>query len=137
MGLRPLKKLLALTFAFAAIVPILIVSFLVINHLAVDSIQEIEKKNLLLAEAMSGQVEVYLREPLVVLQNVKHMLKGNPEYSDKEILQLLELHVKGSKLFVKLDSPALKNELSYSKSKLIEELNKVVGEEIVKDIVFS
>ena len=48
-----------------------------------------------------------------------------------------DIYFKGSKLFVKLDSPALKNELGYSKTKLIEELNKTVGEEVVKDIVFS
>ena len=48
-----------------------------------------------------------------------------------------DLYFKGSKLFVKLDSPALKTELGYSKSKIIDELNKVVGKEIVKDIVFS
>ena len=47
-----------------------------------------------------------------------------------------DIYFKGSKLFVKIDSPALKNELSYSKGRIIEELNKVVGEEVVKDIVF-
>ncbi len=99
MGLKPLKHLLAFTFAFAAIVPLVIVSILVINHLSVDNIGEIEKKNLLLAQAMSGQVEVFLREPLVVLQNVSSMLKNNPDYSDSDIQQLLELHVKGSQLF--------------------------------------
>ena len=99
MGLKPLKNLLALTFAFAAIVPLLIVSILVINHLAVDNIEEMEKKNLLLAKAMSGQVEVFLREPLVVLQNVSSLLKSNPGYSDGDIQQLLGLHVKGSQLF--------------------------------------
>jgi len=48
-----------------------------------------------------------------------------------------DLYIKGSKLFVKLDSPALKNELSYSKGKIIEMLNKEAGGEIIKDIVFS
>lgn len=48
-----------------------------------------------------------------------------------------DLYFKGSKLFVKLDSPALKTELSYSKTRIMEELNKVVGEEVIKDIVFN
>ena len=48
-----------------------------------------------------------------------------------------DLYFKGRKLFVKLDSPALKTELSYSKSQIIEELNKIVGEEVVSDIIFS
>jgi predicted nucleic acid-binding Zn ribbon protein len=48
-----------------------------------------------------------------------------------------DLYIKGRTLFVKLDSPALKNELSYSKSKIILELNKKVGAEVVKDLVFN
>jgi hypothetical protein len=44
MGLKALKHSLALTFAFAAIVPIIIVSILVLNHLVVDNIKEIEKR---------------------------------------------------------------------------------------------
>ena len=48
-----------------------------------------------------------------------------------------DLYIKGSKLFVKLDSPALKTELSYSKGKLIELLNKEAGGEVIKDIVFN
>lgn len=48
-----------------------------------------------------------------------------------------DLYIKGRTLFVKLDSPALKNELSYSKSKIILELNKKVGEDVVKDLVFN
>jgi predicted nucleic acid-binding Zn ribbon protein len=47
-----------------------------------------------------------------------------------------DLYFKGSKLFVKLDSPALKNELSFSKSRIIELLNEAAGEEVVKDVVF-
>lgn len=47
-----------------------------------------------------------------------------------------DLYIKGSKLFVKLDSPALKNELTYSKGKIIELLNKEAGGEVISDIVF-
>ncbi len=49
----------------------------------------------------------------------------------------LELKVKNSKLFVKLDSPSLKNELSYSRQKLITLLNKAVGSEVINDIIFT
>lgn len=48
-----------------------------------------------------------------------------------------DLYIKGSKLFVKLDSPALKTELSYSKGKIIELLNKEAGGEVISDIVFN
>ena len=40
------------------------------------------------------------------------------------------------KLFVKLNSPALKHELSFAKGKLIESLNAGIQKEIIKDIVF-
>lgn len=46
------------------------------------------------------------------------------------------LYIKGKKLFVELDSPALKNELTYSKGQIVEALNKVVGHEVITDIVF-
>ena len=66
------------------------------------------------------------------------IIEAWPEVTGKMITgHTKDLYFKGSKLFVKIDSPALKYELGYSKSKIIEELNKVVGEEVVKDIVFS
>jgi PAS domain S-box-containing protein len=99
MGIKSLKHSLAFTFVFTAIVPIVIVSILVLNHLSVDNIGEIQKKNLLLARAISGQVEGFLREPLTVMHNVGAMLKANPDYSESEIRQVLDLHVSGSQFF--------------------------------------
>ena len=99
MGIKPLKNTLALTFVFTAIVPIVIVSLLVLNHLSSDNIAVIQKKNLLLAKAMSGQVEGFLREPLVVLQNIGTLIEVNPDYSQGQIQQILNLHVEGSQFF--------------------------------------
>jgi PAS domain S-box-containing protein len=99
MGLKPLKHTLALTFAFAAIIPLLVVSFFVLNHLAVDNIEETKDKNLMLARAMSGQVEVFLREPYVVMQNISAIIQANQDYTEDEIQYLLDMHVKGSELF--------------------------------------
>ncbi|MEN8224634.1 MAG: DUF721 domain-containing protein [Bacteroidota bacterium] len=48
-----------------------------------------------------------------------------------------DIYFKGSKLFVKLDSPALKTELGYSKTRIIDSLNDFVGEKVVVDIVFT
>jgi predicted nucleic acid-binding Zn ribbon protein len=47
-----------------------------------------------------------------------------------------DIYISKGKLFVKLDSPALKNELLYSSSQIIENLNKEAGGEVVKEIVF-
>jgi predicted nucleic acid-binding Zn ribbon protein len=49
----------------------------------------------------------------------------------------LEIKVRNSKLFVKLDSPALKNELSYSRKKLTGLLNNAVGSEVINEIIFT
>ena len=46
------------------------------------------------------------------------------------------VYVKNKTLYVKLDSQALKHELSYAKSKLIKQLNKAVNKEVIQEIVF-
>lgn len=46
------------------------------------------------------------------------------------------LYIRNKKLYIKLDSPALKHELSFAKSKLISSLNKVVKSEVIVDIIF-
>jgi hypothetical protein len=40
-------------------------------------------------------------------------------------------------LFVRVDSDALRSELSYSKSLLMKNLNEMVGKEMVKEIVLN
>ncbi len=47
----------------------------------------------------------------------------------------LDLNVKGKTLFVQLDSAALRNELNYAKSQLMDNLNKEVGKKVIDQIV--
>lgn len=47
-----------------------------------------------------------------------------------------DLYIKGEMLFVKLDSAALKNELSMAKTKLITSLNRVAGVNVITEIRF-
>ena len=49
----------------------------------------------------------------------------------------IDLSIKNSRLFVRIDSDALRSELSYSRSLLLKNLNEVVGKEIVKEIVLN
>ena len=49
----------------------------------------------------------------------------------------LSLNISKKVLFVKLDSPALKNELGYSKERIIKSLNDEVGENVIEKIVFT
>ncbi|MCX6231511.1 MAG: DUF721 domain-containing protein [Bacteroidetes bacterium] len=46
------------------------------------------------------------------------------------------LYIKNRTLFVKVDTAALKNELSFAKTKLLLALNTAVKEEVIKEIVF-
>lgn len=40
-------------------------------------------------------------------------------------------------LFIYLDNPALKNELTYSRERIIELVNEAAGEELIKEVVLK
>ena len=46
------------------------------------------------------------------------------------------LYIKNKKLYIRIDSPALKNELTYSRSTLMETLNEAAGADVIEEIVF-
>ena len=47
-----------------------------------------------------------------------------------------DLYIRNGKLFVKIDSPALKHELTYSSSLIIEKINTEAGCKVIEEIVF-
>lgn len=47
------------------------------------------------------------------------------------------IYIRHKTLFVKLDSPALANELSYARNKIVKSLNKEIGKEVIEDVKFS
>ena len=49
----------------------------------------------------------------------------------------IDLSIKNHVLFVRVDSDALRNELNYSKSLLVKNLNEFVGKEILREIVLN
>ncbi len=49
----------------------------------------------------------------------------------------LDIAYSNNRLFIRVDSDALRNELSYSRSSLMRSLNAIVGRELVKNIVFN
>ena len=49
----------------------------------------------------------------------------------------LDVNLRNKTLYIKLSSPALKQELSYGKEKLMDLINKKFDEEIVQKIVLS
>jgi predicted nucleic acid-binding Zn ribbon protein len=49
----------------------------------------------------------------------------------------IEIFISGKKLFVKVDSSPLKQELQYSKTKLMKDLNEQVGKVVIEEIVLK
>ena len=49
----------------------------------------------------------------------------------------IDLSIKDGRLFVRVDSDALRSELSYSKSLLMKNLNEMVGKEMIHEIVLN
>lgn len=49
----------------------------------------------------------------------------------------IDLSIKNHVLFVRVDSDVLRNELNYSKSLLIRNLNDLVGKDVVSEIVLN
>lgn len=50
--------------------------------------------------------------------------------------QTLSLKIDKDILYVGLNSPALRQELGYARSSIIEALNNAVGKDLIRDIVF-
>ena len=48
----------------------------------------------------------------------------------------LDLYIKNRRLFVKVDSPALKNELNFSRTEIMEKLNQEAGVKTIDEVVF-
>lgn len=47
-----------------------------------------------------------------------------------------DIYIRRKVLFVKLDSPALKNELSYAREKITRNLNEAAGKDVIEDVRF-
>lgn len=45
------------------------------------------------------------------------------------------LKIHNKKLFIELDSPVIRQELSYGKNLIIEKVNEFAGQELIKDVV--
>lgn len=49
----------------------------------------------------------------------------------------IDLAIRNHVLFARVDSDALRTELSYSKSLLLKNLNEIVGKEVISEVVLS
>ena len=48
-----------------------------------------------------------------------------------------EVFVQNKKLYIRLSSSTLRQEFSYKKSEIVENLNSAVGKEVINDIIFK
>lgn len=90
-------------------------------------------------------------KPLADLIKEFYELHKGPDYLDevkaldawKQVVgpfiasHTIDLSIKNHVLFVRVDSDVLRNELSYSKSLLLKNLNERVRKEVITEIVFS
>ena len=87
-----------------------------------------------LGEVIQELLKLYRLEDK--LDEVKLMSSWQEVVGDMIAKHTKDLYIRRSTLFVILDSPALKNELSYSKTQIKESLNEAVGRDVIEEVVF-
>jgi len=95
---KSLRHTLSWYFAIAAFLPVILITGLVLYQFISDKINDLSEKNLLIARATRGQVEVFLNEPVTVLQNISNMMLSEPNLNSTDIKPLLKNHVRHSRL---------------------------------------
>ena len=88
---------------------------------------------------LKDAIEAFLRENnLDTKLNETRLIGAWENVTGKLIARhTVQLYVKNRVLFVKVDAAALREELTYQKSKLVKKLNKVAGIEVIDDIRFT
>lgn len=94
-----LKRSLLLSFTIVAAVPLLLVSIIVLYVLTVERYREVNEKNLLLAQAVSGQVESFLQQPQATVAGLVALHTADPLLTDMQIQATLDALVEDSPLF--------------------------------------
>ena len=87
-----------------------------------------------LKEVLQELIETYRLEGK--LNEVKAVHSWEKVVGEMIARHTKDLYIRNGKLFVKIDSPALKNELSYSSSVIIEKINTEAGSKVVVEIIF-
>jgi len=91
------------------------------------------KNDVTIAQALDMMVDdLKLRSKL----NESRIRDGWAEIMGKPIAKYTSsVSLREGKLYIKIDSAALKHELNYSRGKIIELFNKELGPNVVKDVV--
>jgi predicted nucleic acid-binding Zn ribbon protein len=87
-----------------------------------------------IGEVLKEMIETYRLEGK--LNELKIVHSWQNVVGDMIAKHTKDVYIRNGKLFVRVDSPALKNELTYNTSTIIERLNEAVGGKIISEIVF-
>ncbi len=93
----------------------------------------IDLKNLLPQSLARNRIKPQVEASNVLVESKKII----EQVWGKEVANLIEpKYVKEMVLYISCNSPTAANALSLAKKKLVEEINKVCKEKLIKDIVF-
>ncbi|MDD5507018.1 MAG: DUF721 domain-containing protein [Bacteroidales bacterium] len=87
-----------------------------------------------LKQALEEMLRTYQLEGKLAEMRV---IKAWPQVTGKLISRhTRNIYINKKKLFVRIDSPAIKNELFYNRQKVVDLLNQETGEKVIEEIVF-
>ena len=87
-----------------------------------------------IGEVIKEMIETYRLEGR--LNEVKVLHSWEKVVGEMIARHTLDMYVKNARLFVKVDSPALKNELSFSRTQIAENLNREAGGKVIEEVIF-
>lgn len=86
-----------------------------------------------LGEAIDAFIKDHKLKPQIDAVRVKNLWE---KIMGKTIAKhTASVHLKSGKLYLNFDSPALKNEMYYSRDKIKELINAEIGEEVVREVL--
>jgi predicted nucleic acid-binding Zn ribbon protein len=88
-----------------------------------------------IGEVLKEMIETYRLEGK--LNELKIVHSWQNVVGDMIAKHTKDVYIRNGKLFVRVDSPALKNELTYNTSTIIERLNEAAGGKVISEIVFT
>lgn len=94
-----LKKLLTFNFIIVATLPIFIIGFVSLNVLTKSIKKEVHNKNYLLAKALSGEVERFLREPVGILSLIEDNINKREIIKPEQVNSYLASVIQNYKSF--------------------------------------
>jgi len=87
-----------------------------------------------LGDAIREMIEAYGLKPK--LSEARLVESWNAVVGEMIQKHTKDLYIRHRKLYVRIDSPALKNELTYSRTTILEKLNETAGGKVIDEIVF-